>query len=326
MTSARSRSATSEARAHASFEPWRPEGFEGYRALFSATPALALPDLAVTRAFIARWHAIAHDPIGALRATVREPFSVVLVRGYLGRYMAGNFVSALRAVRAAGLTAFIADGRTGGTVAENARLISRQLDRHLEHPAHQRHRLIFAGHSKGGLEALRVLTDRPDLAARTHTVVMSQTPRGPSRVLESVLLGRHAGSLGSRRRWAERAQRLGLFALFARRGGLDLTRPRLDDVLASIAQAARPFRVLQTASWSSRPTTWLDSFHERLSEIHPGWAHDGQFYLQDLLWPGVDHVLLPHLDHAQPVMDGFGFDSARYWVTALALALDSESA
>lgn len=66
---------------------------------------------------------------------------------------------------------------------------------------------------------------------------------------------------------------------------------------------------------------WLDSFHERLGEIRPGVAHDGQFYLDDLVWPGLPHVLLPHLDHAQPVMDGFGFDSRRYWLALVLLAL-----
>ena len=316
MTSARWRSAISSSAASAP-DPWRPEGFEAYLERFPATPPLTLPDLSPTRAFIALWHALGPDPIAAVRARAPDGLTVVLVRGYLGRYMPGNFASVLRALRAAELDAFVAAGQTGGTVADNARSLARQLARRVA----ASRTLVFAGHSKGGLEALRLLADRPDLAARTRAVILSQTPRGPSRVLESVLLSGHAGTLTRRRRLAELAQRAGLTLLGARPGGLELTRARLDQVLAPIDRAPRPFALVQTASWSSRPTTWLDSFHERLGEIHPGWAHDGQFYLQDLLWPGVDHVLLPHLDHAQPVMDGFGFDAARYWLTMLASVL-----
>ena len=83
--------------------------------------------------------------------------------------------------------------------------------------------------------------------------------------------------------------------------------------------AHRDYPVWQTASWSSQPTTWLDSFHERLGEIRPGCAHDGQFFLEDLIWPGLPHVLLSHVDHAQPAMGGFGFDHVRYWKVVLTL-------
>jgi len=283
--------------------------------------------MAETAAFIARWDALAADPLGPIgrlgeRVRARgDGVTVVMIRGYLGNYMRGNLVSACRALRAAGLDAFIADQKAGAAVADNARLIAPQVARHLADRG-SRQRLVFAGHSRGGLEALQVLADRPELAARTAAVVLSQTPRGPSPVLESVLCGMHADSLGPRRRRAEWTQRLGLGLLRARAGGLELTASRFQALVARLDAAPRPFQMLQTASWSSRPTTWLDSYHERLGEIRPGVAHDGQFYLEDLLWPGEPHVLLPHLDHAQPVMDGFGFDSARYWVTLLAGVLD----
>ncbi|MFO0747128.1 MAG: hypothetical protein U1F43_15915 [Myxococcota bacterium] len=260
----------------------------------------------------------------ALLGEATRDVTVVLVRGYLGNLMRGNLVPARDALRAIGVDAFIARNRAGGTVADNARMIGDAVRRRL---AGTRRRLVFGGHSKGGLESLQVLADDPaGLGARTAAVILSQTPRGPSRVLESLLSGAHAATLGPRRRWAERAQRAGLWALGARAGGLELTGARLPALVARIdrtsAAVPRSFRLVQTASWSSRPTVWLDSFHERLGEIRPGVAHDGQFYLEDLLWPGVEHVLLPHLDHAQPVMDGFGFDSARYWLAMLALVLE----
>lgn len=235
---------------------------------------------------------------------------VVLVRGYLGNYMRGNFVAARDALRAAGVDARIAKNRAGAIVAENAARIARDL------PPGE---LVWCGHSKGGLEALSALAD-PRLAARTRAVLLSQTPRGGSAVLESLLLGQHRDSLPRRRRLAEATQRLGLRLLNARAGGLQLTSAQLTNVLADVDRIARPFAMWQTASWSSRPTVWLDSFHERLGEVRPGAAHDGQFYLEDLIWAGVPHVLLPHLDHAQPVMDGFGFDSARYWLALVVMA------
>jgi hypothetical protein len=149
---------------------------------------------------------------------------------------------------------------------------------------------------------------------------MSQTPRGASAVLESLLLRRHQASLvGLRRVWAERLQRIGLKVLGVGTGGRELTTEVLDAVVTRLDAVPRPFALLQTASWSSRPTAWLDSFHERLREIRPDCAHDGQFYLEDLIWPQVPHVLLPHVDHAQPAMGGFGFDPAQYWLSAITL-------
>lgn len=279
-----------------------------------------MPERATTGRFIAAWEALADREARRAALGSRREALVVLVRGYLGRYMPGNFVSAWRALRRAGIDARIAPTRPGGTVADNVARLGRAVDAWSASGPRGRP-IVFAGHSKGGLEALALTSARPDLAARTRGLILSQSPHGGSRVLESVLLGWHAGSLGPRRRLAEATQRWGLWVLGAARAGRELTAQGLPAVLDPVdrALAALPFPIVQTASWSSRPTTWLDSFHERLGEIAPGVAHDGQFLLADLLWPApVAHVLLPHLDHAQPVMDGFGFDSARYWETLLA--------
>ena len=55
----------------------------------------------------------------------------------------------------------------------------------------------------------------------------------------------------------------------------------------------------------------------RLKQIRPGAAHDGQFFVEDQIWPGASRVLLPEVDHAQTVMGNAGFDSARLWGTLL---------
>ena len=111
-----------------------------------------------------------------------------------------------------------------------------------------------------------------------------------------------------------------------RSGGRELTSDLWPALVGRVDRIRWPFPVLQTASWSSQPTAWLDSFHERLGEIGPGRAHDGQFFLDDLIWPGLPHVLLPHVDHAQPAVGGHGFDPARYWLAVLSVVLRTSEA
>lgn len=290
---------------------WTPTDFDAYRTLYPATPALDLPDPALTRRFDAAWDEDDAE-IDARLTRVLAGTTVVFVRGYLGNWMPGNLVGPAKAFVALGIDARIASNRAGATVDANATTLVEQLDGGGP--------ILLCGHSKGGLECL-VATDRSDaLRARTRGVVLSQTPRGPSGVLESLLERVHDASLPGAKRWLEEwVQRVGLHAIGAATGGRELTSAPLSDLIARIDMKERDFPVWQTASWSSQPTTWLDSFHGRLSEIRPGCAHDGQFFLEDLLWPGLPHVLLAHVDHAQPVMGGFGFDEVRYWKCVIAL-------
>ncbi|MEZ4320620.1 MAG: hypothetical protein R3F61_24270 [Myxococcota bacterium] len=292
-------------------EPWSPTAFEAFRELYPATPQLPLPDLALTEAFARTWSL----PDAELDACMRDAWvgtTVVFVRGYLGNWMPGNLVRPMRAFAALGIDARIATNAAGATVATNARGLAEQLGG--DGP------VLLCGHSRGGLECLVATDLDARLRERAVGVLLSQTPRGPSGVLESLLLRSHDGTLSGARRWAEEwVQRVGLHAIGAASGGRELTAGPLAEVVRAIDACARPFPVWQTASWSSQPTTWLDSFHGRLAEIRPGCAHDGQFFLEDLLWPGLPHVLLAHVDHAQPVMGGFGFDEVRYWKVLAAL-------
>ena len=295
---------------------WVPEGFAGYKELYPETATLRPePDAGPSIAFAGLWHA-GREAIESILRPKAAKITVVFVRGYLGRYMPGNLSAPCLAMRRAGFDAFIVSTRWGGTVSANVEHIAGQLrDRPL------RERLVFCGHSRGGLECLSLLAGEPGFSARCAGVVLSQTSRGPSYVLESVLQGRHRERISPRRRLAEDLQRVALAATRESRGGLEMTASQLPALAGKLARIHWPFPVLQTASWSSRPTAWLDSFHERLGEIRPGHAHDGQFFLEDLIWPGLPHVLLPHLDHAQPAMGGFGFDHARYWLANLSLVL-----
>ena len=303
---------------------WVPEGFERYRERYPATPPFVLPDLTPTHRFAAIWREFEDSPHkwpaarhAHMTATLRDT-TFIIIRGFLGNTMPGNSRATLRALRTLNVDAWIANNRAGASVDENAHDIADQIRRRV--PKSQR--VFFLGHSRGGLESLQVAAE-PDIAPRVAAVVMSQTPRGPSAVLESLLLNRHQQSLiGLRRIWAERLQTMGLYMMGVQKGGRELTTEELSAVIRRVDGLPRPRALLQTASWSSRATAWLDSFHERLGEIRPQCAHDGQFYVQDLIWPDIPHLLLPHVDHAQPVMGGFGFDDVRYWLAAITLIVD----
>jgi len=304
---------------------WSPDGFERYREIFPRTPPLELaPDQAPTEDWSARFADVWRRGTSTVECLLRPraaTTTVVFVRGYLGHYMPGNLVAPCAALRRIGFDAFVARNRSGGTVAGNVAALARQLAARAT-----RERLVFCGHSRGGLECLTALAEGASIAARCDGVVLSQTPHGPSFVIESVLQGRHREhAYTTRRRATEIAQHTALALIGATRGGHELTSDVWPTIVERVDKVRWPFPVLQTASWSSEPTTWLDSFHQRLGEIGPGRAHDGQFFLNDLIWPGLPHVLLPQVDHAQPAVGGHGFDPARYWLAVLALVLEQRT-
>jgi hypothetical protein len=284
---------------------WSPIGFERYRALFPATPALAAHDDA-TPAFIAQWEAMGSS---LKRAVPPEAdLTLVLVRGLFGSLIPRHFAAPLTRLRAAGWRVMIANTAAAGTMARNAALLRRDLECRAPDG-----RLAFLCHSKGGLDVLALLAASPELAARTAGIVLCQAPRAGCVVLESVLLGMHCDSAPVARRVSERVTRAAVALAGARAACLELTSPAIDAPIASLTPVAAKHRVIGVASWSSRPTAWLDSQHARLAAIRPGCAHDGLFYLEDLLWPGAKAVLLPEIDHAQPSVGGGGFDHARFW-------------
>ena len=98
--------------------------------------------------------------------------------------------------------------------------------------------------------------------------------------------------------------------------------PGIDECVATLQNYEFPFPVLAVATWSVEPTSWVDSYHKRLSEIRPDCAHDGQFYLQDQLWHFPGQLVLGRIDHAQSVMGGNGFDLVHFWATLAAMLLE----
>lgn len=290
--------------------------FLAYREHFPNTPALPAVDPVHTERFADAVAALADDASETSRAVdaALDGAEVVLIRGFLGNWMPGNLVAVRRALRARGADAWIARHPAGRTIEDNAGRLAARL-------AGGDRPLWLLGHSKGGMEALAAATDG-GVEPRVRAVLTAQTARGPSPVLESLLERAHQDSLGGwHRRLAEASQRIGLRVIGAHVGGLELTGERIREAARRADAVDRPYPHVQAASWSIRPTTWLDSFHERLGEIAPGVAHDGQFYLRDMIWPNTPNVLLAEVDHAQPAMGGFGFDPVVFWRAMVAVGL-----
>lgn len=297
--------------------PWSPQGFSGYREWYPNTPVLRVDARQdVTHRFIDQWRRGNAEVSSALRRHAHST-TIVFLRGFLGRFMPGNFIRPVKAVKSLGFDARLAPTHTGDLIANNAARLIRHLDRYPPRAS-----LVFCAHSRGGLEALLALVQDTPWRDRCRGVLLSQTARGPSLIMDSLLLKMHRDSNYSPyRRGSEMLQRWSLKLTRASRGGHELTSRVWPGLIQQAEYGFHPFPIIQTASWSIRPTAWLDSFHGRLKEIAPGQAHDGQFLLQDLCWPEMAHVLLPELDHAQPVMDGGGFDAARYWLAYLGMVL-----
>jgi hypothetical protein len=297
----------------ARFREWSPHGFDAYRALYPASPALRERAGAdATEAFAAAWD----DP--ALRGRLGAPgVGYVFVRGIFGAWIPGHLREPLRAVRRAGADAIVVKSHPNGTIDANADAIARDIEARVP----RTHKLVFLCHSKGGLDALAMLLRAGGLRERTACVVLCQTPRGGCAVLESVVLRRHQASIGSTRRLAQERLAHAAIALGgAREACIELTADAIGRLITAIDAARVSIPILSVASWSGEPTAWLDSQHARLSAIRPGAAHDGLFFTEDLIWPIGEQILLPSLDHSQPSVGGAGFDHGRFWLALAALA------
>jgi hypothetical protein len=279
-------------------------GFDLYRERYPATPPLAAPASDITADFARAWSAA---EISAPAAGT--DVTCVLVRGIFGSWMPRHFAAPLEHLRRAGYRALIAQTWATGTIGTNAALLRADVERRVPTG-----RLLFLCHSKGGLDLLTMLAAAPLVRARTAGIALCQTPRAGCVVLESLLLDSHAASAGDAQRAKERAAALAIRLTGGRDACLELTSPRLQHTASELTQVAAALPLVSVASWSSEPTAWLDSQHARLAAIRPQCAHDGLFYLEDLIWPCGRQVLLPRLDHAQMCVGGGGFDHGRFWV------------
>jgi hypothetical protein len=286
---------------------WSPHRFEQYRTHYPETPWNGPAGHDRTGRFLWHWD----EPQSA--ASLPKSAAIVLTPGLFSEWLPGCFASTARAFRRDGHRVLRSSVRTSRSTDEQARALRSEITRWLG-PGE---RFLWLAHSKGVLDALWCLRNDPSLAARCLGLVAMQPPSGISWVLQSWITAPST--------FAERAARqlvsLGMF----RAGCREITRER-DPALNSWLDAfISPVPMVQAVSWSVEPTSWVDSFHTRLNKLRPGCAHDGQLYLPDQILPSTPTVCLPRLDHAQPVLGGFGLDVGRLWRT-LALVVLDESA
>jgi hypothetical protein len=294
---------------------WTPHGFSRYRQYYPATPDLrARRYTDASDDFIETWNRCGASSEPHHRA---KKIGFVIVRGLFGGWIPRHFRAPLEALLGADYTAMIAHSRPAGTIAANAAAIGRDVEARIP----REHRLLFLCHSKGGLDTLAMLLRFPNILRRTAALVLCQTPRAGCAVLESILLGRHRPASNAHSWGTEGLLRSAIGLAGASHGCLDITAPRIDGHVVEIDRAALAVPIVSVASWSITPTAWLDSQHARLQAIRPGCAHDGLFFLEDLLWPGSAQILLPHIDHSQPTVGGKGFDHGRFWLALARLAL-----
>lgn len=298
---------------------WSPRGFADFRGFYPATPAMTQPaDRDATAAFVAAWDARAEPRKPAVPDSAGP--TAVFVRGLFGTWIPRHLAAPLRALREDGYPTFIARSRAAGTIDANARMLAADI----AHRAPGDGPLLFLCHSKGGLDLLAALRLAPALRRRAAAVVLCQSPRRGCAVLESVLLREHADSL---RTGAERASealaRNAIRAAGARPGCLELTGGTLAARIGELDEVAASVPTFAVATWSVQPSAWLDSQHARLRAIRPDCAHDGLFFVEDLLWPVARQILLPRVDHSQPCVGGLGFPHARFWRALVATALSS---
>lgn len=295
-----------------SVNPWQPTGFAEYRQRFPSSPHLEpLARASATAEFVATW-----NDLPAISPPVPET-CFVFVRGLFGSWIPRHFAHPLQMLQRAGLRAIIANTRAAGTIEENARAVERDV---LERVA-ENERIVFLCHSKGGLDTLAALATSAPMRARTGAVVLCQTPRESCAVLEAVLLGAYSDVASYGDRVKERLAGVALDVCAARSGCLDITSPRIEEWVRRIDGCEPTLPMVSVASWSSHPTSWLESQHARLATVRSGCAHDGLFFTEQLIWPVGEQVLLPRLDHSQPGVGGAGFDHGRFWLALAQLAL-----
>ena len=284
--------------------PWTPQGFDAWAEHYPATRwAAVAPEQDRTGAFIELWQSAGQEQAGSIR-------TVAITPGLFAEFLPRCFAPARNALQAAGYRVI----RTRARSRHGVRAQAEHLEQELGHALAPGERFIWCAHSKGALDALYTLEQSPALRAGCAAAVVVQPAVGISRVVDR---WQHAPA-GLRERFGR-----GLIAnAYVRDGVREISRER-DPIIGDwLAQFAPVVPTLCVATWSIRPTSWVDSYHRTLNELAPGHAHDGQFLLEDQRLPGADLIGLPEIDHAQPVLHGDNLDAGRFWHTLVTLAAD----
>lgn len=286
--------------------PWSPEGFERFIESYPATEwSPPAPELDRTRDLVDCWQ----EDRSFEHGETADELAVVLTPGLFGEWLPGCFRGAKRAFESDRHRVLLTPVRTSlGIDAQGRRLAARILE--WLRPGE---RFVWCGHSKGGIEVLWALSRDVALRSRCRAAVAVQPPVGHSWVLEKWLEAPES--------FREQAMKALLGHGIVREGVRDISKSRDARVSAWLEKFSPDVPTLHAVSWSTQPTSWVDSYHCELGKLRPAHAHDGQFYLCDQRLPDTPIVGLPSLDHAQPVLGGYGLDVGRFWRALVACAL-----
>lgn len=230
---------------------------------------------------------------------------IVLVKGLMGDHMLNHFKDVKEHFLQQGYEVSVAPTSGTASIKDNAAAIALHLSQINKN-------IYLLCHSKGGLDALTALENDQQIWPAIKGAILVQTPFDISPVLNSILTG--AYPRGKRTTLKEAVYKVSLHLLSAKKACYDLINPNIKPYLKNYHF---PFPVIQCVTWSVQPTSWVDSFHKRLSEIDKGVAHDGQFYVHKMLWPCFPNILVGGIDHAQPVVGGYGFQAGYFWEQCL---------
>jgi len=283
---------------HPLANPWAPDGFGQFIEYFPVTewqPPRPSDDL--TRDFQAMWQSADRSPLP-------NGLAMVLTPGLFAEWLPACFRAARLAFESDGLRVLKTRARTALGVRDQARALAKQTLSWLR----SGERFIWCAHSKGGLDALWALEHVTGLRERCAAIVLVQPPVRHSWLAQKWLY--------QARTVPERLKAFVLTRSVVRGGLQDISLARDPEVTVWLEEFSPSVPTVNIVSWSIRPTSWVDSYHKALAELRPGHAHDGQIYLCDQRLPTTPIVCLPELDHAQPVLGGRGFDTARFWWTA----------
>ncbi len=287
-------------------EVWGPEGFDDWPLHFPATEFAATEArLDWTEQFIASWHKpMLSLPPGTL---------VVLVAGLFSEWLPGCFQDCSRTLRRLGYPVLRMPVRSTRGVMAQGRYISKLLAAELR----QGQRFVVLAHSKGGLDALAALAQNKALNEACDGVGLVQPPTGPSTVMDDVLAG--GAGQSSINYPFDHVRRVLAKTPWVADGARDISSLRDPHITHLLKNLPAAVQCVHVVSWSAAPSSRLDTHHARLNARRPGWAHDGQFYLEHQRIEGMPQICLPQLDHGQPVQGGGGFDATRFWLTLLAV-------
>ena len=294
---------------------WSPVGGQDYLYHYPKTPLNLKSNQKTTEVFSDTWKSLLTSesrvvPIGS------DEITVVLVKGIFGNLMPGNFNSTFVLLKSLGLDVIYAKPhKASATLEKNAISYKKSIEKQI---SSKTKKLLFLTHSKGGLDTLWAMLKFPKLKKRTIGIAIVQCTRNGSEILEGVFTKKHSNYSHKDKTKDFIANKIITYCGY-KSGCMDLTSPKINTAIKLIDKQQFNFPVISVATWSITPTSRLDSFHKRLKLIRPGFAHDGQFFIENQIWPNFEQIILGNIDHSQPTMGGKGFDDAHFYLSLLHL-------